>query len=242
MSLVKQDKKEEIRVYKELIRKKGGAFRTIAWDHRNPNRIAKVLGILSEYVGNGRRRILELGCGTGSFTLPFARLNFSVVGIDLLPQFLKVVRSRCNNKTSNIPFLVAGDAEHLPFADNSFNLVFCSFVLHHFPCMSQVLSEIHRVLATDGIFFIVEPNAWNLYSWLTHVCPILYYPTCTKNEKLFGPRYIGRILRDHGFLVLNVRGINFRFFGMPRWMESQLERNSWVNCFGGSLVICAKKP
>ncbi len=52
--------------------------------------------------------------------------------------------------------LVQGDSEHLPFADNSFDLVTCSHSFHHYPKQAQVVAEMHRVLRDDGRLMIID--------------------------------------------------------------------------------------
>ena len=79
--------------------------------------------IIMDYVSiNKNTKILDIGCGTGNFTYYFQKLSNEVRGMDNSPIMVK--RNPCNNIT-------LGDANNIPFPDKSFDLVFCSNLLHH---------------------------------------------------------------------------------------------------------------
>jgi ubiquinone/menaquinone biosynthesis C-methylase UbiE len=65
--------------------------------------------------------------------------------------------------------IVQGDAESLPFADESFDRVSSNGVLHHTPDMPAALREIHRVLAPGGEARVIVYNRNSFHYWLTQV-------------------------------------------------------------------------
>ncbi|MFF9161690.1 class I SAM-dependent methyltransferase [Streptomyces longwoodensis] len=70
------------------------------------------------------KRVLELGCGAGQWSRALAAEGAEVVGLDLSEAQLAAAKASMG--TPCYP-LVQGAAEHLPFADDSFDLVFCDF-------------------------------------------------------------------------------------------------------------------
>jgi SAM-dependent methyltransferase len=64
---------------------------------------------------------------------------------------------------------VSGLAERLPFADESFDLVTCSWVLEHLVRPSRAFSEVARVLHCAGHFIFLTPNAWHPLIWASRL-------------------------------------------------------------------------
>lgn len=86
--------------------------------------------------------VMDLGCGTGFFSnvLQERFKKSSVVGVDLSIDML----SAAQQKSSNL--FVGGDAEKLPFADNSIDLIYSNFALQWCLDLSQLFDELWRVL------------------------------------------------------------------------------------------------
>jgi SAM-dependent methyltransferase len=97
----------------------------------------------------GDRRVLEIGVGMGTDFVRFARAGAILTGIDLTKASIDLVRGRLALEELDADLHVA-DAEALPFADASFDLVYSWGVLHHTPDTKQALSEIRRVLGPHG--------------------------------------------------------------------------------------------
>jgi ubiquinone/menaquinone biosynthesis C-methylase UbiE len=99
--------------------------------------------------GRGRD-VLEIGVGMGADHLEWAKSGpRSLTGIDLTDRAVEFTRSRLAfyGFDSNVQ---VGDGEALPFADDSFDLVFSYGVLHHTPDTARAIREVHRVLRPGG--------------------------------------------------------------------------------------------
>ncbi len=104
---------------------------------------------------------LELGCGTGFFTL-----NLKLAGVigeghvtDLSPGMVEVAKRNARGLGFEVEGRVA-DAERLPYDDDSFDIVIGHAVLHHIPDLGLAFAEILRVLKPGGRFvFAGEPTA-----------------------------------------------------------------------------------
>ena len=104
-----------------------------------------------------RMRILDVGTGTGFLALLLAELGHEVVGVDLSKGMLEVARKKANNAGIEVEFKL-GDAENLPFGDDSFDGVVCRHLLWTLPNPQKAVNEWarvakHKVVAIDGSWF-----------------------------------------------------------------------------------------
>ena len=107
---------------------------------------------------DGRRSVLDVGCGTGRNLVYFLRSDFDVCAIDADPGTVDAVRSLAARLAPGLPpenFRVAA-ADGIPFEDARFDAVLASAVLHFAvdePHFERMLHEMWRVLAPGGLFF-----------------------------------------------------------------------------------------
>ena len=101
-------------------------------------------------------RALDVATGTGHTAMAFAPLVSEVVATDMTPRMLEVAAGLAQKRgIGNIAFHEA-DAEKLPFADGSFDLVTCRIAPHHFADVPRFVAEVKRVLKPRGIFGLVD--------------------------------------------------------------------------------------
>ena len=99
---------------------------------------------------------LDIATGGGHTALAVAPLVAQVMVSDLTPRMLEKAREfLLAQGVTNAQFQVA-DAEHLPFADGTFDRVTCRIAAHHFPAMAQAVKEVARVLKTGGLFLLID--------------------------------------------------------------------------------------
>ena len=96
--------------------------------------------------------ILDIGCGTGKSTEPLVRGNAKVIGYDHDSRMLKQARSNALEYHLPIEY-IKGEAEDLPFEDNSFDVVTIGTAFHWF-ANKKVVENIERILKPDGLLFI----------------------------------------------------------------------------------------
>ena len=107
-------------------------------------------------------RSLEIGAGTGYFTLNMLRAGLieHATCSDISPGMLATLRANAERLGLEVE-TARVDAERLPFADASFDLVFGHAVLHHIPDLAQAFAEFARVLAPGGtVLFAGEPSRY----------------------------------------------------------------------------------
>jgi len=114
---------------------------------RIPERELGILGAPDALTG---RRVLELGCGAAAWSLGLAARGADVVGIDLSEVQLAHACDARRRAGRALP-LVQGDAERLPFADASFDVVFCDHGATSFARPERSVPEAARVLRAGGL-------------------------------------------------------------------------------------------
>src|SRR5690554_6723099 len=105
-------------------------------------------------------QVLDIAGGTGDLTMKFSDLvgpSGKVVLADINASMLQVGRSRLTDRgyAGNIEYVQA-DAEHLPFPDNSFNVVSIAFGLRNVTDKDQALRDMARVLKPGGKVLVLE--------------------------------------------------------------------------------------
>jgi SAM-dependent methyltransferase len=124
---------------------------------------AQVLGKLRKALGSDLgpwQRSLEIGAGTGYFTLHFLRSGVAreATCVDISPGMLAALEANAARLGLDVE-TCACDAEALPFEDESFDLVFGHAVLHHLPHLDRAFDEFFRVLRPGGtLVFAGEPS------------------------------------------------------------------------------------
>jgi SAM-dependent methyltransferase len=94
-------------------------------------------------------RMLDLGCGAGQIAIPAARAGAEVTGIDIAANLIGQARQRALDAGVTVRFEVA-DAEELPFADASFDLVVSLIGAMFAPRPDRVAAEMERVCRHGG--------------------------------------------------------------------------------------------
>ena len=114
-------------------------------------------------------RLLDVGCGTGTLVSLLARdpLAELLVGLDYAAAMLQ----RSTQKFAHLeqpaaPHALRADAETLPFADASFDVVACCHSFHHYPHQAEVVRGFRRVLRPDGLLVLIDGFRDNVIGWV----------------------------------------------------------------------------
>jgi ubiquinone/menaquinone biosynthesis C-methylase UbiE len=117
-------------------------------------------GIDGSEVGRGYDRALEIGAGTGYFSLNLLQAGVvrEATCTDISPGMMRTLAENAARLGVSVRTARA-EAESLPFPDASFDLVLGHAVLHHLPDLHKAFDEFHRVLRPGGrIVFAGEPS------------------------------------------------------------------------------------
>lgn len=115
------------------------------YDRRYEEIQRKKYQVLAESLPHANRA-LDVGCGTGMFLSLLARKVKFIVGIDMSAEMLQIARKRAAGAA-----LVQADADHLPFAGESFDVIVSVTLLQNMPDPAFAVREFARVLRPGGI-------------------------------------------------------------------------------------------
>lgn len=105
--------------------------------------------------GRSAVEALDVGCGTGFLSLELAARGHRVTGIDFAPEMLALAKEKAASAEAPVRFEHA-DAENLPFAAASFDLVITRHVLWTLPHPEAAISEWQRVLRPGGRLTVID--------------------------------------------------------------------------------------
>lgn len=105
-------------------------------------------------------KILDLGTGSGYLSFAIAKQypNISITGLDIVENALKANRLKAKEENvRNISFITYNGID-FPFEDHEFDMVISRYALHHFPDIQKSISEVSRILKSEGFLFISDPT------------------------------------------------------------------------------------
>lgn len=113
------------------------------------------LGVLTRALGDDPKDVLDVGTGTGFLALLAAQLGHRVKGLDLSPGMVDQARRNADERDLAATFEV-GDAETLPEADGSYDVVVNRNVLWTLPRPDKAVADWKRVLKPGGLLLVVD--------------------------------------------------------------------------------------
>lgn len=115
-------------------------------------------------------RVLEVGVGMGADYLEWLKAGAQALGVDFSATSIERARRRCELAGFQ-PELQVADAEHLPFQENSFDVVYSYGVMHHSPDTQECVRQAWRVLKPGGqarIMLYHHPSVTGVMLWLRY--------------------------------------------------------------------------
>lgn len=104
--------------------------------------------------------VLDVGCGTGRFTLGISTVKNSMV-CALEPSIEMLKQADAKDKSRNI-LRIRGDGQKLPFRDDFFNCIYMTLVIHHIENKEMALREIYRALKKGGRCVIMTNSHYRM--------------------------------------------------------------------------------
>jgi ubiquinone/menaquinone biosynthesis C-methylase UbiE len=203
------------RHFDEIARDYDDQFSSHVWDHLMTGKLAMIESAVMPDIGKNAI-MLDLGCGLGRQSGEMIRRGYKVTGVDLSERLLRYAVE------AGVPVL-SGDALRLPFADETFDVVYTIGVLHHLPDWNAQLAacaETHRVLKPGGRFLIHETNPRNplFRFYMGYVFPLL--KSIDEGTEVWIPPRLWKNVS--GFTVQDVRYFTFLPDFVPRVLMGPL--------------------
>ena len=179
--------------------------------------------LVLEYLGNLEGKgLLEIACGRGGFSRLLTTRGARVTGVDFSGAALKVaLRKTAGNGRGPAPVnFIQGDAQRLPFANESFDAVVSCETIEHLPDPEAGLTEMARVCRTSGLLYLTTPNYVNANG--------LYYLYARSRNKRATPGgdqpfdsvflfpQIRKMVRRSGWEIIRTDGTVHQFPVWPR--------------------------
>ncbi len=184
-----------------------GGAPALADEEGRARKAAKIRAVLAaeRMYDRADLRILDIGCSFGIILKFLTPAGGFGIGIDM--------DKHLGQPTPEVSF-IRGDAEALPFAAQSFDVVVCNHVYEHTDDAGRLLDEIHRVLKDSGVCYFAGPNKYDVIephyrlpflSWLPRNLADAYMRITGKGtayvEKPCSPPVLRRLL--HKFEIIN---------------------------------------
>jgi SAM-dependent methyltransferase len=140
-------------------------------DHYHFEKLHHLLHLV-DFGGYAGRRVLEVGCGAGTDLARFAKGGAIVTGVDLSSSAIALARQNIDQLGLRADLREA-DGEHLPFANDTFDLVYAHGVVQYTANPQALVDECRRVLRPDGQAIF---QVYNRISWLNALSKLMKVP------------------------------------------------------------------
>ncbi|PZE19902.1 class I SAM-dependent methyltransferase [Paenibacillus xerothermodurans] len=148
-------------------------------------------------------QVLDVGCGTGNYTIALSRLGLTMTGTDISEEMLHTARKKPSQVTWD-----KADVLHLPYQDGAFSGATCILAIHHFKNLHQAFQQVYRVISQGRfVIFTSSPEQMERY-WLTEYFPDAMHASCRQMPEI--PLAVDH-LRKLGFSIVGVE----KFFIQP---------------------------
>jgi len=163
-------------------------------------------------------KFLEVGCGTGGFSIFASKECAYVTGLDIGKKRINMANKLRKNFGKKVSFVV-GDAQCLPFRDGSYDIIVCSETLEHVPDHKKAFHELIRVAKTLGYVIITVPNNISLAQLEKfRLFPSHFAVNRSQPEDLhiFNIFVIDKLLERKDLRVIIKRGVGFIYIPSTR--------------------------
>jgi ubiquinone/menaquinone biosynthesis C-methylase UbiE len=167
--------------------------------YSNDNRVLRHVLKMTNLEG---KRVLEVGAGTGRDSFGMVEHGASVFMLDYSKNSLNIIKNIATDEKVDVN-PVGGNAFALPFANDSFDLVFHQGLLEHFreKEANALLKENIRVLKSGGLLLVDVPQRYHIYTVMKHIL-IAFDKWFAGWEREFSVRELDMLLRSLGVVPL----------------------------------------
>jgi len=178
-------------------------------------------------------RVLEVGCGSGGITRRLvAETGASAVGVDINPHGIDAAAAAALREglSARVSFELVDAGTRLPFADASFDALFCNDAINHLPDRASLFVDWHRVLKPGGRLLFTDP--------IVITGPVTIEEIRARSSigfYLFLPAGCNeRLLEQTGFVVQEIRDVTDAEASVSaRWRDARARRRDALTAVEG---------
>jgi demethylmenaquinone methyltransferase/2-methoxy-6-polyprenyl-1,4-benzoquinol methylase len=198
----------------------------------------RVVQLAKVQTGN---RALDLCCGTGDIALALAKRGAETIGLDFSDKMLEVAEARRQkeNRKSQIanPKFLQGDAQQLPFPENSFDIVTVGYGLRNLASWEKGLEEMLRVAKPGGRMIILEFGKPANLIWRK-----IYFTHLKCSVPLIGLLFCGNP-QAYAYILESLKHYPAQLAVAEKMRGLKLANVRVINLLGGAMAInYAEKP
>jgi len=211
-----------------------------------------ILNLINRRIASGgRNRILDVGCGDGSFVIKF-REHCETFGVDISQNAVKVAKEAGVNA-----YKVDVSSQKLPFQDEYFDIIYMGDVIEHLTDPDHAIKEVTRVLKQSGFLVLSTPN---LAHWLNRLLLLLgrqplflevstaktfgrgpksYHFIPVGHLRLFTYKALKEFLTYYRFNIVKVEGTHYE--DLPKILVHIDEILSRIPSISSNVILIANK-
>ncbi|MDD5141341.1 MAG: class I SAM-dependent methyltransferase [Verrucomicrobiales bacterium] len=178
---------------------------------------------------------LDLCCGTGDIALALAQRGAETTGLDFSPQMLEVATERSKTpdprpQTPN-PIFIQGDAQQIPFPDNSFDIVTVGYGLRNLTSWERGLDEMHRVARPGARLIVLDFGKPANALWRA-----LYFTHLKCSVPLIGLLFCGNA-SAYAYILESLKHYPAQLAVAGKMRSLKLANVRVINLLGGAMAI-----
>jgi methionine biosynthesis protein MetW len=211
-----------------------------------------ILNLITNKIASGRKnRILDIGCGDGSFIIKFRKLC-ETFGVDISKSAVKMAK-----EAGISAYEVDVSSQRLPFIDEYFDIIYMGDVIEHLTDPDHAINEVARVLKWNGFLVLSTPN---LAYWLNRLLllsgkqplssevstaktfgrgPRSYCFLPVGHLRLFTYKALKEFLTYYRFNIVRVEGTNYE--DLPRILAHVDEILCKIPSMSSNVILIASK-
>lgn len=166
--------------------------------------------VITDFEG---KTMLEIGCGIGGFCLRMAQMEARVIGLDISQSAIKKAKQLAQkHRVKKYVDFIIGDAQYLPFKDQSGDVVICSETLEHVQNSQLAFNELIRATRKSGYLCITVPNLFSIMFLEFLVLFAIGQPQYARKflsvekEHIFHIKKVIKLLDNESLSTIEIRG------------------------------------
>jgi demethylmenaquinone methyltransferase/2-methoxy-6-polyprenyl-1,4-benzoquinol methylase len=178
-------------------------------------------------------RALDLCCGTGDIALALARQGAETIGLDFSEKMLEVAAARQRNfksQISNLKF-IQGDAQQIPFPENSFDIVAVGYGLRNLASWERGLEEMLRVAKPGARLVVLEFGKPENLLWRN-----IYFTHLKCSVPLIGLLFCGNP-QAYAYILESLKHYPAQLAVAEKMRGLKLANVRVINLLGGAMAI-----